>query len=121
MSTPRPNFTIRLLLAILMVIFLWSQAAWTIAFFTHYHAQHQLLRPADYDVTVVPAAGAATPGEDYRLSEDGKFFVRVFTLGTAHYIDRITADLLPVVLLSVAGIVTALCVQRKFCKSAKPS
>jgi hypothetical protein len=120
MSTAKPTFAFRLLLTILMMISVWSLAAWAIAYFVHYHAQHQLLRPANYDVTVVPAAGAAAPGEDYRLSEDGKYFVRVFTLGSAHYIDRITMELLPVVLLSVAGFVTAVYMQRRARKTAEP-
>ncbi len=114
MTTTKPSLAFRLVVTILMIINLWSLSSWAIAYFMHYHGQRQVLRPADYDATVVPAAGAdVAPGKDFRRSEDGGYFVLVATLGTAPYIDRTTSDLLPVFLLSAVGLVIALWAQRK--------
>jgi hypothetical protein len=97
-----------------MMICSWSLASVVITYFVHYHAQHQVLRPADYDVTVVPASSAdAAPSGDYRLSEDGAYYVRVMTLGSAHYVDRTTSDLLPVFLMGAVGFATAVYVLRR--------
>jgi hypothetical protein len=84
--------------------------------YVHYHAQRQILAPAHYTADVVPVGtGVPVGGElaDFRESEDGRYYVRVATLGTAHHLARTTSDLLPPFVFSVLGVVVAIVVQRK--------
>lgn len=101
---------------VLIMICLWIASAWVFARFVHYHAQRQILAPAHYTADVVPVA-TGVPGAgklaDFRKSEDGQYFVRVATLGTAHHLARTTSDLLPPFVLALVGLVVALIGQRK--------
>ena len=98
------------------MICFWIASAWVFARFVHYHAQRQILPPAHYAADVVPVAtGAPGGGESagFGKSEDGRYYVRVATLGTAHHLARTTSDLLPPFGLALVGVIVALIVQRK--------
>ena len=101
---------------ILVMICFWIASAWVFARFVHYHAQRQILAPAHYTADVVPVTtGVPGGGEsaDFRKSEDGQYYVRVATLGTAHHLARTTSDLLPPFGLALVGVIVALIFQRK--------
>ena len=109
-------------MVILVMICFWIAGAWAFARFVHYHAQRQMLAPAHYTADVIPVADAPTENRqlaDLKKSEDGQYYVRVATLGTAHYIARTTSDLLPPFVMALAGAVMAVWIQRK--QKAEPN
>ncbi len=100
---------------ILVMICFWSASAWAFARYVHYHAQRQILAPAHYTADVIPASTGVPGGAesaDFRKSEDGQYYVRVATLGTAHHLARTTSDLLPPFALALVGVIAAVVVQR---------
>jgi len=109
-------------MVILIMICLWIASTWVFARFVHYHAQRSILPPPHYTAEVIPVTGGASGNRelgDFRTSEDGRYYVRVATLGTAHHIARTTSDLLPPFVLALAGVVITGWIQRK--QSAEPN
>ena len=108
-------------IVIMLMICVWIAGAWTFARFVHYHAQRQILVPAHYTADVISAASSAPDTRDmadFRKSEDGQYFVRVATLGTAHHMDRTTSDLLPPFILALGGFVLSVLLQKR--QNAEP-
>jgi len=100
----------------LIMVCFWIASTWIFARFVHYHAQRQLLSPAHYTADVIAVTGGANerePFADFKKSEDGLYYVRVATLGTAHHIRRTTSDLIIPFILSLSGIVIATWIQSK--------
>jgi hypothetical protein len=106
---------------ILFVICLQLATEWAFARFVHYHAQRQTLAPAHYTVDVIPVLSGMPYNRqtDFRKSEDGQYYVRVATLGTAHHMARTTSDLLSPFLFALSGLIVTLWIQRK--QIAKPN
>lgn len=107
---------------ILVMICFWLASAWFFARFVHYHVQRQILAPAHYTADVMPVAGGVPAGAesaDFRKSDDGQYYVRVATLGTAHHMARTTSDLFPPFALALVGVIAALVAQRK--QKAEPN
>ncbi len=101
---------------ILVMICFLIASEWVFARFVHYHAQRQILAPAHFTADVIPASTGVAGGvesADFRKSEDGQYYVRVATLGTAHHLARTASDLLPPFALALVGVIAALVVQRK--------
>lgn len=90
--------------------------------FVHYKAQRRILDPTHYTANVIPVSagkqGRADSSEFLR-TEDGQYYVRVATLGTAHHLERTTSDLLPPFVLALAGVIAALVAQRR--QKAEPN
>jgi hypothetical protein len=89
---------------------------WIFARFVHYHAQHQILAPAHYTANVIPATDRTTENQqlmDFKKSEDGQYYVRVTTLGTAHHIRRTTSDLMFPFIFALGGVIVAVWIRRK--------
>ena len=103
-------------MVMLIAICISTAGAWGFARFVHYHAQRQILPPAHYTADVVPVAGNSVDERElshFRKSEDGQYYVRVATLGTAHHLPRTTSDLLPPFVLALVGVIAALIAERK--------
>lgn len=100
---------------VLVMICFWIVIEWAFARYVHYHAQRQILAPAHYTADVIPVSTGVSGGAesaDFRKSEDGQYYVRVATLGTAHHLARTTSDLLPPFALALLGVIAAVVVQR---------
>ena len=95
----------------LILICLAAASQWCMNRFVLYDAQNRVLQPADYTVSVTPVASGA-PG-DARLSDDGRFAVKVMTVGTSHAMDRVTHALLPVFSLGLIGLAATWYVARR--------
>ncbi len=117
MKTSNALFCERLPLPLFALICFWAVSQFVFARFVLYHAQYRVLDPAHYTVAVVPVAAktdGVTPARDgHRESENGAYFVKVTTLGTAHHIDRTITDLVPFFLFGVAGLGAVIYSQRK--------
>jgi hypothetical protein len=101
---------------VLVIICLLIAIEWVFVRFVHYQAQRRILDPAHYTADVMPvSAGIQGRAEssEFRRSEDGQYYVRVATLGTAHHLERTTSDLLPPFALALAGVIAALVAQRR--------
>jgi len=101
---------------ILLMICLTTATKWVSARFVLDHSQRRILAPAHYKATVLPASAgvpAVDDSSEFRKTDDGQFYVRVATLGTAHHLERTTSDLLPPFILAVVGLVLTGWLQRK--------
>jgi hypothetical protein len=81
---------------------------WAFKRFYLYRSQGWLLSPADYHAEVIPVTSGVPDYRqaEFRKSNDGHYHIRVSTLGTAHYIRRITPNLvIPFVLALAVSIV----------------
>ncbi len=108
--------------AILMTICFWTGWALVGARFVHYHAQRRILAPEHYTADVISVASSSTDERElskFRKSQDGQYYVRVATLGTAHHLVQTTLHLLPPFLLSLLGAVAAIWIQRR--SNAEPN
>ncbi|MDB5325738.1 MAG: hypothetical protein JWM57_1307 [Phycisphaerales bacterium] len=103
MADKRPSFAIRVAIASLFVICVMSASQWCLDRFVLYHAQNRVLQPSDYTVFVGPAA-AGSPANT-RLSDDGRYAVKVMTVGTSHAMDSMTTALLPIFVFGLIGLV----------------
>jgi hypothetical protein len=105
----------KILVSLLVVSCLTNGVDWAHKRFYIYRSQGWLLAPADYHAQVIPVTSGVP---DYRQAEarksaaefhktlDGQYYVRVITLGTAHYIDRVTGNfIIPFVLALAVSIV----------------
>ena len=100
MSDNKPSLAVRVATLFLFIICVATASQWCLQRFWLYHAQNRVLQPADYTVSVVPAASGASA--DARLSEDGLFAVKVMTVGTSHAMDQVTDSLLPILVSAIA-------------------
>jgi len=108
-------------IVVLFLICVQLATAWVFARFVHYHAQRQILAPAHYTADVIPVMSGVPADQqaDFRKSEDGQYFIRVATLGTAHHIARTTSDLLPPFFFALLGLVVSVWIQRKQSSQAR--
>ncbi len=88
---------------------------WAYKRFYIYRSQGWLLAPADYKAEVIPVTTGVSDNRqaEFRKSNDGQYYVRVKTLGTAHYIERITPNLLGPFVLALAVFIVFVWVRRK--------
>lgn len=99
-----------------LVICLMTASTWIFARFVTYHAQNRILSPANYVAEVIPV-GSVEANErnpvDFRESEDGRYYVRVVTLGTAQCVVQATLDLLPPFVTALIGLVISVVILRR--------
>ncbi len=102
-------------LIMMIMICFWIALTWVGVRFVHYHAQRAILAPAHYTAEVIPVGNGTADKElsRFRKSEDGQYYVRVATLGTAHHLTRTTWDLFPPFLLGLLGVVILVWMQRR--------
>ena len=103
MADKQTSFAVRVASATLFIICVTSASQWCIDRFVLYHAQNRVLQPSDYTVLVAPAA-AGNPA-DVRISDDGRYTVRVTTGGTSHAMDSVTTALVPIFAFGLIGLV----------------
>ena len=94
---------VRLPATCLWLICLIVLSSWCLDRFWLYHEQNRVLQPDDYTVSVVPVASGASA--DQRLSDDGRFAVKVITRGTSHAMDRITNIAVPPFFIALIGLI----------------
>ena len=111
MTDKRTSFAIRVAIASLFVICVISASQWWLDRFILYHAQNRVLQPSDYTVLVSPAA-AGSPA-DARLSDDGRYSIKVMTVGTSHAMDSVTTALLPIFVFGLIGLVVTFYAARR--------
>jgi hypothetical protein len=106
----------KVLVSLLVVSCLSNGMDWAHKRFCIYRSQGWLLAPADYHAEVIPVTSGVPDNRqaEFRKSNDGQYYVRVRTLGTAHYIKRITAHFVyPFVLALAVSIVWVLMRRRQ--------
>jgi hypothetical protein len=101
---------------VLVIICFCIATEWVFVRFVHYKAQRRILNPAHYTVDVMPVSAgiqSRADSSEFCMTEDGQYYMRVATLGTAHHLERTTSDLLPPFALALAGVIAALVAQRR--------
>lgn len=110
----------KVLVSLLVVSCLSNGVDWAFKRFYIYRSQGWLLAPADYHAEVRPVTIGVPDNRqaDFRKSNDGQYYVRATTLGTAHYIKRITGHLIyPFVLALAVSVVWVLMRRKQFPKT----
>jgi len=105
----------KVLVSLLVVSCLSNGMDWAHKRFYIYRSQGWLLEPADYhaEVRLVTIGVPDNRQAEFRKSNDGQYYVRVITLGTAHYIKRITGHLVYPFVLALAVFIVWLWMRRK--------
>jgi hypothetical protein len=111
MSDNKSSRATRMATVFLFMICVSAASSWCLDRFMLYHGQNRVLQPSDYTVSVVPAASRTS--RDARLSDDGRFAVKVMTVGTSHAMNEVTNSLLQVFSLGVFGLVCTWYVTRR--------
>lgn len=88
---------------------------WAFKRFYIYRSQGWLLAPADYHAEVRPVTIGVPDNRqaEFRNSNDGQYYVRVSTLGAAHYIKRITPNFVIPFILALAVSIVWVWMRRK--------
>lgn len=114
--------TIKKFLVFMLVVSSFTNGMdWACKRFYLYRSQGWLLSPADYHAEVRPVTIGVPDNRqaEFRKFNDDQYYVRVRTLGTAHYIKRITPNLVIPFVLALAVFVVFVWVRRK--QSPRPN
>lgn len=105
----------KVLVSLLVLSCFTNGVDWAHKRFYIYRLQGWLLEAADYHAEVRPVTIGVPDNRqaEFRKSNDGQYYVRVTTLGTAHYIKRITGHLVYPFVLALAVSIVWLWMRRK--------
>ena len=110
-ESKQSSFIARVPATCLFIICVWAVSEWSFDRFWLYHSQNRVLQPSDYTVNVEPI-GVGRP-MDHQVSDDGRFSVRVMANGTSMAMDQVTQSLVPIIILSLLGLVVTIYVARR--------